>query len=87
MGLHLSEVGVVADVVALPVLVDVGVALEFAGELFGDAERLEDGATVGTATADVRDVPRARCLEEAVNDMGGDPDETARGGNQWRCPT
>ena len=61
---HLPQVGIVADMVADPVLVHVGVDLRLAGEGFGQLERLEDRGAVGLAAAEVVDLAGAGRLDE-----------------------
>ncbi len=65
VGAHLAQVGVVTDVVAGAVLVDVGADLFFAGKFFGERERLEDRTRVGLAAAEIIDLARARRRDES----------------------
>jgi hypothetical protein len=60
VGAHFPQVGVIADVVAGAVLVDVGEDLRLAGEFLRDLEGLEDGRAVGLAAAEVVDLAGAR---------------------------
>ncbi len=70
MSLHLSQIAVVADVVADAVLIDVGVLLFLAGEFLGDRKGLEDGAAVIFASTEVIDLGHARCLDKGGHEAG-----------------
>src|SRR6185436_18532245 len=67
---HLREVRDVADVVALAVLVDVVVLHRLTGEVLHPLERLENGAGIGPAPAEVVDLPGARVLDERLDEPG-----------------
>src|ERR1022692_2690628 len=68
VGAHLAEIADVADVVALPVLLDVLVAHFTAGQLGDTVECLEDRDAIGPATADIVDLAAARPLPELVDE-------------------
>ena len=58
MSLHLPQVAVVADVIANPVLVDVGVLLTFATLLFRQFKSFKDGTGILFPTTRVVDLRR-----------------------------
>ena len=70
---HLSQVTVIADVVACPVLVHVGMDLRFARDGLCDLEGFQNGAGVPFAAAEVVDLPDTGCTEEAVDESGHIP--------------
>ncbi len=53
VGLHLSEVAVIADMIADPILLDVGVLLWLARELLNHGEGFENRAGIRFAAANV----------------------------------
>ncbi len=67
---HFAEVGVVADVVAGAVFVEVGVDLGFTGEPFRDFERFEDGGAVGLAAPEVVNLASLRCSHKRGHETG-----------------
>lgn len=70
VGAHFAEIGVVTNVVADAVLVDVRENLRFAGELFGNLERFEDRGAVGFATAEIVNLGHARGVDEGGHEAG-----------------
>ena len=60
----------VADVIPCPILKNVLMDLLSAGEVFGDGERIPDGARVGATAADVIDPRDARGVDEFLNETG-----------------
>jgi len=70
VGLHLSQITVVADVIANAVLIHVGVLLGLAREPFGDLEGLEDGAAVLLASTEVVNLSDPWCLDKSRHEAG-----------------
>jgi hypothetical protein len=68
VGAHFPEVAVIANVVADATLGDVGVALFFAAEFFGQREGFQYRTGVGFAAADIIDLPNPRRGEELLDE-------------------
>src|SRR6188508_2451412 len=67
MAAHLAEIGVIADVIAGAILIDVGVDLRLAGHAFGHRERFQDRARILLAAPEVVDLAAARRRREGGN--------------------
>ena len=64
VGFHFTEVGVIADVVADAVFIDIGVDLRFTSKSFGNFEGFEDRAGIRLAATEVINLADAwRCHE------------------------
>jgi len=61
---HFPQIGVIADVIAGAVLVDVGMHLRLTREFFHDLEGFENGGAVRLAAAEIVDFASARRFDE-----------------------
>lgn len=68
VGPHLAQVGIVADVVASSIVIEVSVNLSFAGEFFRDLECFENGGAVGLAATEVINFASAWILDEGCHE-------------------
>lgn len=68
VALHFSQIAVITDVVAAPVLVDVFVLLFPTGKGFGNGKRFENGTTIRLATPDVVDLGDSRGFNERCDE-------------------
>ncbi len=59
MRAHFGEIGNVADVVPFPVFIDVGGEHFLARQFFYPGKGFQDGAAIGTASAEIIDLARA----------------------------
>lgn len=70
MGSRFPEIGIITDVIANPIFVEVCVKLWPPREPFNDFERLQDGTTVGFASAKVVNLAGTRSANEGFDEPG-----------------
>ena len=70
MGLHFTQVAVIADVVTNAVLIHIGIGLFLAAESLGDRKSLENGAGVRLASTQIVNLGHAGSCKEGGHKPG-----------------